>query len=243
MKSIVTFAQLGTFSLFLFCISYSCRENKKQDTNIDGDSASHLSDRPYSEKKVRDSLDSIMISSDVGPERVIWQKPELIISMLGDLKGKTVADIGAGTGFFTFRLVQSAAKVYACDIDTSALNRLELLARKVDTAISKKIKVVISNDKDPGLGKEKVDIVFLSNTYMYIKNRVSYLKNLKHYLKPHSKIMIVDYKRKRIPFGPPVEEKIDLYQVEKELLSAGYTVLHSDDVSLDYQYIVTAELE
>ncbi len=193
--------------------------------------------------RVRDSLDSLMISTDIGPERVIWQKPELVISMLGKLAGKKVADIGAGTGFFTFRLVQTAAKVYACDIDTAALERLHLLAGKVDKTIRDKIQIVISTKTDPGLGKNKVDIVFLSNTYMYIRDRVAYLKNLKKYLNPEAEIMIVDYKRKRIPFGPPEEEKIDLYQVEKELLAAGYTVIHSDDVSLDYQYIVTAELE
>ncbi len=123
------------------------------------------------------------------------------------------------------------------------MERLHLLAGKVDKTIRDKIQIVISTKTDPGLGKNKVDIVFLSNTYMYIRDRVAYLKNLKKYLNPEAEIMIVDYKRKRIPFGPPEEEKIDLYQVEKELLAAGYTVIHSDDVSLDYQYIVTAELE
>ncbi|MCC6413823.1 MAG: DUF1698 domain-containing protein, partial [Saprospiraceae bacterium] len=50
-------------------------------------------------------------------DRVIWQKPDMVIARLGDLRGKTVADIGAGSGYFTFRLVPKAKKVIGIDID------------------------------------------------------------------------------------------------------------------------------
>lgn len=77
---------------------------------------------------------------------------------------------------------------------------------------------------------------------MYIQDRTTYLRNLKKYLRPKARILIIDYKRKVIPFGPPYEEKrVGLNRAERELKEAGYTIERSDDVSLDYQYILLAK--
>ncbi|HQW10763.1 MAG TPA: class I SAM-dependent methyltransferase [Saprospiraceae bacterium] len=187
--------------------------------------------------------DSMLLSSDNGPERVIWQKPELVVNLLGDLKNQTVADIGAGTGFFTFRLLQKADKVIASDIDTASLHLMQILSMKLDTAISDRLKIVIAKADDPNLGKDKVDVAFISNTYMYLTNRGKYLQNLKLYLKPNARLMIIDYKKKNLPFGPQASQKIDLSQVENELTDAGFKILLSDDISLDYQYIVIATIK
>src|SRR5690606_25963163 len=64
-----------------------------------------------------------VLSSDyyTAQSRVIWQKPDLVLSLLGNLKGKTVADIGAGTGFFAFRIANQGARVIAIDIDPRAI--------------------------------------------------------------------------------------------------------------------------
>ena len=187
--------------------------------------------------------DSMLLSSDNGPERVIWQKPELVVNLLGDLKNQTVADIGAGTGFFTFRLLQKADKVIASDIDTASLHLMQILSMKLDTVISDRLKIVIAKADDPNLGKDKVDVAFISNTYMYLTNRGKYLQNLKLYLKPNARLMIIDYKKKNLPFGPQASQKIDLSQVENELTDAGFKILLSDDISLDYQYIVIATIK
>lgn len=183
-----------------------------------------------------------MVESDNEPDRVIWQKPEMVLDLLGDLHDKVVADIGAGTGFFTFRLLQYAKKVIAVDIDKVPLERMRQLSLKLDTSISNKLEIKLAKPADPELNPSSVDVVFMSNTYMYIKDRVSYLKNLKKYLRPHARILIIDYKKKSLPFGPPIDERVDLGTVEKELGSAGYRIVKSDDVSLDYQYIVLAGL-
>lgn len=179
--------------------------------------------------------------SDNEPDRVIWQKPEMVMDLLGDMKDKVVADIGAGTGFFTFRLLQQAKQVIAVDIDKAPLEKMRLLSEKLDTSISHKLIIKLGSPSDPNLDPYKVDIVFLSNTYMYISNRTAYLRNLKKYLNPGAQLLIIDYKKKNIPFGPPLAERVDLGQVEKELMDAGYKLQRSDDVSLDYQYIVLAK--
>lgn len=136
-----------------------------------------------------------MTESDNEPDRVIWQKPDMILDLLGNLSDKVVADIGAGTGFFTFRLLQHAGKVIAVDIDKVPLDRMSQLSRKLDTAISNKLEIKLAKPNDPELKPASVDVIFMSNTYMYIQNRVPYLKNLIQYLKPHARILIIDYKR------------------------------------------------
>jgi len=194
------------------------------------------------EEEVTIARDSspLINESDNEPDRVIWQKPEMVMELLGDLKDKTVADIGAGSGFFTFRLLQQAKKVIAVDIDKEPLEKMRLLSQKLDTAISNKLEIKLGQPSDPGLGLKSVDIVFLSNTYMYIKDRENYLTNLKRYLKPEARILIIDYKRKNIPFGPPYEERVGMNKAERELKEAGYSIEKTDDLSLDYQYILIA---
>ena len=185
----------------------------------------------------------IYLESDNTPDRVIWQKPDLILDLLGDMYDKVVADIGAGTGFFTFRLLQHAKKVIAVDIDKAPLDKMAQLANKLDTSISNKLVIKVIKPSDPQLDPHSVDIVLLSNTYMYIQNRVNYLKTLKAYLKKDARVLIIDYKKKNLPFGPPIDERVNLDTVEKELLNAGYNIQKSDDVTLDYQYIVLANVK
>lgn len=194
---------------------------------------------PEQEEEVVDST-AYFNESDNEPDRVIWQKPEMVMELLGNLKNKVVADIGAGTGFFTFRLLQQAKKVIAVDIDKAPLDKMRSLAQKLDTSIAGKLEIKLASPSDPGLEPESVDIVFMSNTYMYIDSRIQYLRNLRKYLKKGAEILIIDYKKKSLPFGPPIEERIDLGTVEEELTAAGYRIRRSDDVSLDYQYIVLA---
>lgn len=218
--------------LFYLLIFLGCSSETGTNVNPDQQSSDFVSDSV-----------SAYLEADNTPDRVIWQKPDLILDLLGNMKGKVVADIGAGTGFFTFRLLQHAGKVIAVDIDKNALNKMSQLAGKLDTSISNKLVIKQAQPSDPLLEHKSVDIVFMSNTYMYLKNRVSYLKNLRKYLKENARILIVDYKKKKLPFGPPIDDRVDLGTVEKELLSSGYDIVKSDDVSLDYQYIVLANVK
>ena len=61
--------------------------------------------------------------SNVG--RAIWQKPGLVIEKLGDISDKVIADIGAGTGYFSFRLAPRAKKVIAIEIDEALIKYID----------------------------------------------------------------------------------------------------------------------
>jgi SAM-dependent methyltransferase len=173
-------------------------------------------------------------------EREVWQKPNMIISRMGDLHEKTVADIGAGYGYFAFRVLQSAKKVIAIDIDTSAIAFMQNLRGELPEDLQSKFEARLCLPDDPKLKNEEADMVIMVNTYIYIDNRIAYLKKMQEGMAKGGQLLIIDFKKKNIPIGPPPGSRIPLSQVEQELQEAGFGRIRSDDTSLEYQYIVTA---
>ncbi len=171
-------------------------------------------------------------------DREIWQRPELVQSLFGDLTNKTVADIGAGSGFFTFRLAERAEKVIAIEINQEVVDKLNA---SIPQAVKDRVEVRLVPPDDPMLQPEEVDAILIVNTYVYFDDRVAYLKKLHVSLSEVGKVLISDFKKKQTPLGPPPEFRISLYEVEKELQEAGFRIIVSDDTSLGYQYIVLAE--
>lgn len=173
-------------------------------------------------------------------DRGIWQKPELVISFLGDLHDKTVADIGAGTGYFTFRLVPKAKKVIGIDIDPRFINFLDSVRVRLPEVYRERFESRLAKFDDPLLKPEEVDNVIIVNTYGYIENRIQYLKILNKGIAPGGQLLIIDFKKNNLPVGPPDEYKVALAQVEHELTAAGFKVAKIDKDVLDYQYVVLA---
>ena len=187
-----------------------------------------------------DSLNSNEIKRVVSQDRTIWQKPYTIIEMLGDISNKTIADIGAGSGYFSFRFIFKAKKVIAIDIEKQLIDMMNNEKSYYAKEIQDKFEARLATPTDSKLNDQEADIVFISNTYTYIDNRVAYLKSLYPKISSKGKIMIIDFKKKLTPIGPDQKDRLAQIEVEQELLNAGYQIESSDDTSLDYQYIIIA---
>ncbi len=223
--------------MIAFCVSlFSCDGGSRTDTK-DTERTKIQSDTTGSHPEGDFDL---LVSDYENEYRLIWQKPELVIQLLGDLDGKTVADIGAGTGYFAFRLLPGSEKVIAVDIDPRAVAYMDSVRQDLPAQLQAKMEVREALPDNPGIGPQAVDVVLLVNTYMYLKDRVGYFRRLKSGLRPGAVILIIDFKKKTMPIGPPLEEKLELALVEQELRDAGYRILLSDDTTLDYQYIIKA---
>jgi len=181
-----------------------------------------------------------LIADYESKERGIWQKPELVISMLGDLSDKTVADIGAGTGYFTFRLLPKAKKVIGIDIDQRFIRFLDSVHVRLPKQYRERFESRLAKFDDPLLKPGEADAIVVVNTYGYISNRIQYLKTLSVGMSPGARLLIIDFKKNNLPIGPPDEFKVALSQVEKELITAGFVIEKIDKDALDYQYIVLA---
>jgi SAM-dependent methyltransferase len=174
-------------------------------------------------------------------DRVIWQKPDLVIQQLGDVEGKVVADLGAGTGYFSRRIAYKGAKVIAIDIDPKAIQWMEEQKARFPLELQDRLVIRLAEPSDPKLNPNEVNIVLLVNTYSYIQDRVPYFTRLKECIRPGGYVVIIDFKKKETPFGPPIGERVDGKEVEKELIESGYSIVNMDETSLDYQYIIKAQ--
>ncbi len=176
--------------------------------------------------------------------RIIWQQPGVVIDAMGDIEEKVVADIGAGEGFFVQQLVPLVDRVIAIEIDPRWINYLSdtLRQRYLPSNLRARLDVRLAKSDDPKLQPKEVDFVLFVNTLYEIDQPVRYLRQLLPVFKAGGRLVIVDWKKKNTSFGPEQDKRISLLELENLLQQAGYQVVNHDDTSLEYQYIVVAEL-
>jgi len=181
-----------------------------------------------------------LVANFESQDRIDYQQPDKVLEFLGNLKGKKIMDIGAGTGFFSFRLVEKGAIVIAADVSEDFQN---YIAKKKDS-------LKIGDDKltlrklgydSPSLSDEEVEIVIIVNTYHHIENRKDYFALVKKGLKKGGRLVVIDFKKHELPVGPPVEMKVSADEVSDELKSSGFSSTEINKDLLEYQYIVIAK--
>jgi SAM-dependent methyltransferase len=183
--------------------------------------------------------DRVALSQAENLGRASWQQPTFIIGKLGELEGKSVADIGSGTGYFTFQLAHKKAKVIAIDIDKEMLAFLDTYKSE----ISPDIETRLAEPNNPMLRIGEVDKVLIVNTIGYIENLEAYLKTLKPGIAKGGLLVISDYKAPDVHVPTPSAEKIvSIAKLRQDLEEAGYVNITVDDTTLQYQYVVTAEV-
>lgn len=161
------------------------------------------------------------------PARDNWQMPGRVIAALDIAEGETVADIGAGTGYFTVRLAEStpARTVFAVDIEPAMVDYVR--ERAAEAGLDQVVGIVAEPDA-PNL-PEAVDVVLIVNTFHHIPGRIAYFSALRDSLAPGARLAIVD-PRKGVPgAGPPDEFRFTPEEIDEELNMAGYELLSRHD--------------
>jgi cyclopropane fatty-acyl-phospholipid synthase-like methyltransferase len=168
------------------------------------------------------------------PARDDWQRPQQVIEALQLAADAAVADIGAGTGYFTVRLARALPKgrVYAVDLEPDMVQYVEQRARQLKLA---NVTAVLAAPDDARL-PAKVDRVLIVDTYHHIGGREAYFRRLAGSLKPGGQVAIVDYTRDS-PIGPPVASRLTATEVKDEMQRAGY-VLAGEHAFLPHQYFL-----
>ncbi|MEQ1729692.1 MAG: methyltransferase domain-containing protein [Vicinamibacterales bacterium] len=171
------------------------------------------------------------------PARDAWQMPDRVVAELGLRPGSSVADIGAGTGYFTVRLAKDAAKpkVFAVDIEPSMVEHLTHRAMREGLTNVTAVKAAADRSNLP----EPVDTILIVDTYHHIPNRVAYFTALKSRLEPGGRLAIVDF-RKGVPGGPPDEFRFTPDQISQELAQAGFVLQTSHDFLPRQHYLIYA---
>jgi cyclopropane fatty-acyl-phospholipid synthase-like methyltransferase len=162
-----------------------------------------------------------------------------VMDMLGIEPGKNVADIGAGSGWFTMRVarrVTGSGTVYAVDINPEAIHYIDQRAKKDEL---QNIKTILSKPDDPHVPTGSIDAVLLLKTYHEVAHPVELLRNLRSSLRPGAKIGIIDRN------GNGENHGVSKDVVVREAAQAGYELRDSQDFvkadGMDYFLIFTAK--
>lgn len=175
------------------------------------------------------------------PKRDAWQKPDAVLEALALGEGERIADIGAGSGYFSLRFAEavgSAGVVYATDINDGLVEHLGKLARDRELP---QLKPVLSAPTDPHLDAASVDTIFICDVVHHIDNRARYYPHLVRALKPGGRLVIVDFYKRDAPVGPETVWKLSKAEVTKEALRAGFRLEREHDF-LPHQYFLEFRL-
>ena len=171
------------------------------------------------------------------PERDAWQKPHEVIQALALKPDAVIADIGAGTGYFTVRLAHMVprGRVYAVDTEPDMVKHLAERAKKNGL---KNVTAVAGAPDNPRL-PEKADVLVLVDVYHHVEDRERYFRRLQDSLKAGGRVAIIDF-RLDSPVGPPRHARMPPEQVKDEMRRAGYT-LAREHAFLPNQYFLIFE--
>jgi ubiquinone/menaquinone biosynthesis C-methylase UbiE len=172
------------------------------------------------------------------PDRDIWQRPDQIMDALAIADASVVADVGAGSGWFTVRLARRVGPngiVYAEDVQQEMLNAI---SRRVEREGFTNVRPIRGEGSDPRLPAGKLDAILIVDTYNEIEDRVTMFRNLATALKPQGRIGVVDFTLKGGGPGPPMEERVDPQTVVRDAATAKLRLI-SQEFFLPYEYFLT----
>jgi ubiquinone/menaquinone biosynthesis C-methylase UbiE len=177
------------------------------------------------------------------PARDAWQKPDELVAALGVARGDVVADLGAGTGYLSRRLAAAVGPdgtVLAVETEPNLVVHLRERAEREKTP---NVVPVLASAADPRLPVGLVDLILVVDTYHHFDDRRAYLRALRRFLRPSGRVAIVDWQKRELPVGPPMEHKLSRQQVLDEMRASGYR-LAAEHTILPYQYfLVFAQAE
>ncbi len=157
------------------------------------------------------------------PGRDEEQRPDLIIRTMGLKNGDVVADLGAGTGYFTrplARAVAPAGRVYAVDIQPEMIS---LLKQNVEKAGLKNVQPVLGTADDPKLPKESIDWILLVDVYHEFQQPKAMLAKMREAMKPSGKIALVEYRLEGLTaLHVRTEHRMSVNQILAEWEPAGF---------------------
>lgn len=170
------------------------------------------------------------------PERDEWQRPTQVVEAMKIDEGMTVADLGAGTGYFIphlARAVGNDGQVLAVDIEPDMLDFIMKMVAEKDIA---PVDTVLARPEDTRLEKASVDRILTVNTWHHIPNRGDYAQHLASRLKEGGSVWVVDFERDA-PMGPPRRHRLTPESIMKELEAGGFDA-RVHDLGLPHQFVV-----
>ena len=158
----------------------------------------------------------------VRPEREAEEHPDQALDDIGIPKGSVAADVGAGAGYFTWRLaarVGPAGKVYANDIEPKML---DLLRRNMAERHIGNVETVLGAVDDPRLPRAAIDTILLVDVYHEFSEPQKMLRHMRDSLKPGGRLVLLEYRAEDPNVPIRAEHKMTVAQVKAEVEPEGF---------------------
>lgn len=173
----------------------------------------------------------------VRPEREADERPDQALDAIGIAAGSSVADVGAGVGYFTWRLAERVGAhgiVYGEDIQPEMLDTLR---KNMDARHISNVRAVLGTPEDPKLAKESIDLVLLVDVYHEFSAPQKMLDHIRESLKPGGRLVLLEYRAEdpKVPIRP--EHKMTVAQVRAEVQPEGFRFERTIEV-LPQQHII-----
>jgi ubiquinone/menaquinone biosynthesis C-methylase UbiE len=163
-----------------------------------------------------------------------------VVQALEIRPGERVADLGSGSGYFTFRLADAVGptgRVYAVDIDRDMNEYVAGLAKQRGAA---NVEIVLAAPDDPHLPEEAIDLIFTANTYHHIDDRPAYFRRARRFLSPTGRIAVIDYREDAGWFQRLFGHATSPEAIEREMGEAGYEVVARPNFLEEQTFLVFA---
>jgi SAM-dependent methyltransferase len=155
-------------------------------------------------------------------EREEEEQPEKALDAIGIREGMTIADIGAGVGYFSFRMakrVGPSGKIYANDIQSGMLARLQ---RRMKQQGVTNIEPVLGGEADSKLPAACCDLALLVDVYHEFSQPQAMLRGIASALKPDGRLVLLEYRKEDPDVPIRFEHKMSVEEVKRELSAEGF---------------------
>ncbi len=171
------------------------------------------------------------------PEREREESPSKAVAALEIKPGQIVADVGAGSGYYTVRLAQrvgATGKVYATDIQPQMLT---LVRERVARERLTQVEVVQATETDPRLPQGQLDLILMVDVYHELARPQEVLRQLRTALKPDGRLVLIEFRKESAWVPIREEHKMSVKEARMELEAEGYRFDRVIDV-LPWQHIL-----
>jgi len=167
------------------------------------------------------------------PQRAEWQKPDEVVKTL-KLKGtETVVDLGAGSGYFTFRLAKAVPRGLVWAIDSQP-EMVRYVHRKIVAERWRNVRAKVCTEEDPRLPTD-VNLVFVCNVLMHVRKKRQWLRTIWSQMPRGSRLVLIEFREGHLPEGPPESIKVPKKEILQLCRCAGFVLERDLAPLLPYQ--------
>lgn len=173
------------------------------------------------------------------PDRAKWQKPEAVVKALGLKGSETVVDLGAGSGYFSFRFAKALpqGKVVAIDTQPEMIRHIHHRAMSEQIA---NIEPIIATPGDPKV-PPGADVVFICDVLHHVQDRANWLTKLHAEMAKGARLVLIEFKSGDLPQGPPEKMKIPKAEIVRLSKEADFSLKEEQPDLLPYQEFLIFE--